>query len=313
MRSASDTFLLDLRIEVGLDRFQLLQHLRELRRLVDLPVLLRREPDARTVRAAALVGAAERRGRRPGCRDELRDGEARGEDLLLQRDDFRGANRLAAGLRDRVLPDQGLLRHQRAEVARDRAHVAVRELEPGARERVGELVGILQEAPRNFPVGRVEPEREVRRQHPRHVLLRLVERVRDRGFRAFRLPLLCTGGTLRQLPFESEQVLEEVVAELRRRVSPDDLGAAGDAIGADARVVLALPAEALVLERARFRLRADERRVTRAVGLAEGVAARDQRDGLLVVHRHAGEGLADVARRQLAGRDCRSAPPGSRR
>jgi hypothetical protein len=34
-----------------------------------------------------------------------------------------------------------------------------------------------------------------------------------------------------------------------------------------------------------------------AVGLAEGVAAGDQRDGLLVVHRHAGEGLADVARR----------------
>jgi hypothetical protein len=33
------------------------------------------------------------------------------------------------------------------------------------------------------------------------------------------------------------------------------------------------------------------------VGLAEGVAAGDERDGLLVVHRHAGEGLADVARR----------------
>ena len=33
------------------------------------------------------------------------------------------------------------------------------------------------------------------------------------------------------------------------------------------------------------------------MGLAEGVAAGDQRDGLLVVHRHAGEGLADVAGR----------------
>jgi hypothetical protein len=31
------------------------------------------------------------------------------------------------------------------------------------------------------------------------------------------------------------------------------------------------------------------------VGLAEGVATGDQRDGLLVVHRHAREGLADVA------------------
>ena len=35
-----------------------------------------------------------------------------------------------------------------------------------------------------------------------------------------------------------------------------------------------------------------------AVGLAEGVAAGDQRDGLLVVHRHAGEGLADVRGRR---------------
>ena len=35
------------------------------------------------------------------------------------------------------------------------------------------------------------------------------------------------------------------------------------------------------------------------MGLAEGVAAGDQRDGLLVVHRHPAEGLADVAR----GRD----------
>jgi hypothetical protein len=33
------------------------------------------------------------------------------------------------------------------------------------------------------------------------------------------------------------------------------------------------------------------------VGLAERVAAGDERDGLLVVHRHAGERLADVARR----------------
>ncbi len=31
--------------------------------------------------------------------------------------------------------------------------------------------------------------------------------------------------------------------------------------------------------------------------LAEGVAAGDQRHGLLVIHRHAGEGLADIARR----------------
>ena len=50
--------------------------------------------------------------------------------------------------------------------------------------------------------------------------------------------------------------------------------------------------------RAAFRLRADQRRIAGAVGLAEGVAAGDQRDGLLVVHRHAEERLADVLGRR---------------
>jgi hypothetical protein len=47
------------------------QHLGQLLGLVDLPVLLRREADARAVGAAALVGAAEGRGRGPGGRDQL--------------------------------------------------------------------------------------------------------------------------------------------------------------------------------------------------------------------------------------------------
>ncbi len=41
-------------------------------------------------------------------------------------------------------------------------------------------------------------------------------------------------------------------------------------------------------------LRADEFGVPRTVGLAEGVATRDERDGLLVVHAHAAERHADV-------------------
>ena len=36
-------------VELLLDRFELLQHLRQFRRLVDLPVLLRREANARAV------------------------------------------------------------------------------------------------------------------------------------------------------------------------------------------------------------------------------------------------------------------------
>ena len=102
------------------------------------------------------------------------------------------------------------------------------------------------------------------------------------------------GRALGQLPFVLEQVLEEVVAEFRGRLRPGDFRAAGDGVGADAGAMRALPAEALVFQRARFRLGSNQRGIAGAVGLAERVAAGDQRDGLFVVHRHAEEGLADV-------------------
>ena len=59
-------------VERLLKALQRLQHLRQLRRLVDRPVLLRRQPDAGAVGAAALVGAAEGGRRRPRGRDQLR-------------------------------------------------------------------------------------------------------------------------------------------------------------------------------------------------------------------------------------------------
>ena len=83
IRSASETFLPNSFWIASSFASTVLQ----LRRLVDLPVLLRREADARAVGAAALVGAAEGRGRRPGGRDQLRHRQAGGEDLRLQRGD----------------------------------------------------------------------------------------------------------------------------------------------------------------------------------------------------------------------------------
>src|SRR5258705_7607719 len=126
------------------------------------------------------------------------------------------------------------------------------------------------------------------------MLLRLVVGVRDGGFRTFRLPLFRTGRALRQLPFVFEQVLEKEVAPLRRRLRPGNFRTAGNGVGAEALAMLALPAEALVLNGTAFRRWTDQRRIARAVGLAEAVAAGNQRDGLLVVHRHAEERFADV-------------------
>src|SRR5579859_546490 len=128
------------------------------------------------------------------------------------------------------------------------------------------------------------------------MLLRRVEGVGDRRLGGLRLPLLGPGRALGQLPFVFEEIVEVVVAPLRRRLRPGHLRATGDGVRADARAVLALPAEALFLDGAALRLGAEERRIAGAMGLAEGVAAGDERHRLLVVHRHAREGLADVVR-----------------
>ncbi len=221
IRSASETFLPpDCRaVELALDAFQRLEHLRQLGRLVDLPVLLRRQANARAVRAAALVGAAERGGRRPGGRNQLRDRQAGSQDLALQRGDVLRIDQRVIDRGDRVLPDELFRRDFRAEIARARAHVAVRQLEPRPGERVGELVRILQEAPRDLLVGRVEPQGEVGGQHRRRDASSTGRGRRDRARAGavLRLPLMRAGRALRQLPFEAEQVLEEVVAPLRRR------------------------------------------------------------------------------------------------
>ena len=66
---------------------------------------------------------------------------------------------------------------------------------------------------------------------------------------------------------------------------------------AHAALMPALPAEPLLRDVRALGLGADQARVARAVAFAEGVAARGERDGLLVVHGHAREGHADVARR----------------
>ena len=79
------------------------------------------------------------------------------------------------------------------------------------------------------------------------MLLVLVEGVRNRGRSIPRLPLLGAGRALRELPFELEQVVEEVVAPLRRGPGPRDFRTSGDGVGAEPRAVPALPAETLIL------------------------------------------------------------------
>src|SRR5271167_112302 len=109
-----------------------------------------------------------------------------------------------------------------------------------------------------------------------------------------RFPLIRTGRALGQFPFVAEQVPEVVVAPLRWRRGPDDFQAAGDRVSRFARAKSALPAETLLLDAGGFRLWAHQRRITSAVGFAEGVTASNQRDRFFIVHCHAAERLADI-------------------
>ena len=159
---------------------------------------------------------------------------------------------------------------------------------------------MLEEPAGDLLVGGVHPQGEVGRQHRRCMPLRPVVRIRHGvgGCSALGLPLVRAGRALGQLPFEAEQVLEVVVAPLRGRGRPGAFQPAGDRVVALAGAEAVLPAEALLLDACTLGLRADIRaRIGRAVRLAEGMPAGDQRDGLLVVHRHARERLADVAGR----------------
>src|SRR5579859_6259475 len=124
--------------------------------------------------------------------------------------------------------------------------------------------------------------------------LRRVEGIRNRGGGAFRLKLIRTGWALGQLPFVVEQVLEEVVAPVCRRLRPGDFRSARDCVPAFACAELALPAEAHLLNGRCFGFWADELRIASAMGLAETMSAGDERNRLLVVHRHALEGLANI-------------------
>ena len=126
-------------VEVFLNGLELGEYLCQFSWLVDFPIFLRLEADASAIGAAALVAPTEGRGRSPGGVDELRDRQTGSQDFGFQRFDVLVVNEFMIDGGNGVLPDQLFLRNQRAEVARDRTHVAVGELEPGAGEGVGEF------------------------------------------------------------------------------------------------------------------------------------------------------------------------------
>ena len=237
-------------VELPLDPLQGLQRLRHAGRHVDVPLRLRREANARPVRATALVGVTVGRGRRPGGRDQLGDGQAGVEDLALERSDVRVVDQFVRDLGHRVLKEQLLLGNPRAEVPDDGSHVTVQQLVPRPGEGVGELFRVLVEALRDLLVGRIGDQRDVGRQHHRSSPLRRVVRLRHGLLRLGVLggELVRTGRALRQLPLVVEQVLEVAVVPLDRIVGPGALEPAADRIAGFAAAIAARPAKALLLD-----------------------------------------------------------------
>src|SRR5262249_34927859 len=90
------------------------------------------------------------------------------------------------------------------------------------------------------------------------------------------------------------QVVQVPVVPLRRLVGPGALEPAGDRVGALAAAEGVLPAEALRLDGGALGFRTDVPGRSRTMALADRVTADDERNRLLVIHRHTGECLANV-------------------
>ena len=262
-------------VEGPLDGFEHAQHLGQLRRLVDFPVLLRRQANASAVGAAAVVRAAEGGGRGPSSGDQLRHRQARVQNLGLELGNVPGVDQGVGDGRERILPDQVFGRDFRAEVSDLGTHVAVGQFEPGAGESVSKGLRVLVEAARNGLVDRVEAQRQVGCGHHGPVLLRRVMGVGDHVFRlhVLGMPLPGAGRALGQLPLVAEQHIEIAVVPLRGVGFPCALDAAGGGVHALAGAEPVDPAQPLLFDGGGLGLGANQFRIARAVRLAEGVAA----------------------------------------
>src|SRR5262249_24105288 len=101
-----------------------------------------------------------------------------------------------------------------------------------------------------------------------------------------------------EFPLIAEQVFQVVVVPLHRVSGPCSLQPAGDRVCAVAVAIVVFPAQPLLLDTGALWFGADILwRRGSAVGFAKRVPAGNERHGLLVVHRHAAESLADIPRR----------------
>src|SRR6185369_5586160 len=157
------------------------------------------------------------------------------------------------------------------------------------------------EALRDRRVDGIHLQRQVRREHHRGLSLRRIMSIGRGGCDASGIRLgsilLCAGRARPELIVVVVEVVEESVIPLRRVIGPGTLEPACDCVVALAAAKLVLPAKTLLLQAGCFRFGTDVFGGRgSSVGLADGVTADDERNGLLVIHRHAGERLSNELR-----------------
>ena len=171
------------------------------------------------------------------------------------------------------------------------------QLVPSLGERGGELLGVIVKPLGDLRVGRVHLQGQVGGEHDGGVELLGIMSIRNGSLRGRFLgcPLMSARWALGQHPVVAEEIVEVAVGPLSLRGGPGTLKTAGDGVAGVALSKFAQPAKTLSFDALPLRFRADILiRTGRAMGLPESVAAGDQSDRFLVVHRHAGEGFTDV-------------------
>ncbi len=254
---------------------------------------MRGKANARAIGPAAQVRAAEGAGAVPSGGDHVRQAQTACGNLGLDGGDIvAGRTR-----RDRVLPDQILLGHVRADVAGLGAEIAMRQFEPCAGKAILEIGLIRHELFADGAIGRVHLHRHVGIGHHRHDTLGRVGCVNRHilFLDADGLPLLraCRGSG--EFPVIAEQQFEIAHVPLGRIGGPSAFDARGDGIGGLAAEVGVDPAKALRFEIGGFGCIAQSLGIAIAMRLADGMTAAGQSRSFLVVHGHAGKGLADLS------------------
>ena len=300
--SDRDFFVPRLRVvEVCADRFQHAKHFGQLIGFVHRPVFLRCQTDARAICTAALVGPAEGRGRAPSGGHQFLNAQPRLQHFGFQRCHICVIDQRMRHGGDRVLPDQLFAGNVLAQIAGNRSHVAVGQLEPCTGKCVGKFLGVFMKTRRDFEILGVFAQREVRGEHDRRVTFGRIMRIRHGacGVAVLWGPLHGTGRAFGHFPLEPQQVVEVSHVPACRGLRPCAFKPAGQGVDAVAGLVLVGPAKALSFQWRGFGIGAGILAAHGTMRLTKGVTTRDQRDRFIVVHRHPAKGVADVIGRAL--------------